>query len=191
MGRGSSHSSGGGIGGGGGGGKGNKEKGLELYRRFVEGESTDIHELFGVDSMYGRELTPDEQAIRDLETVFSPAESDMVVYKGMPVTDEDIEQIRSGSYNNKTISSTTFSKAAAETYADNADGEYTLPMTMKIKIKKGTKVADARKILGKGGMKEFEQEVTVWKGTKWKFSNLKEHIDRYGDTRYTVDVIVN
>lgn len=175
MGRGSSHSNGGG---GAKRKKGNRENGLELYRQFVEGGSFDIHRKLGYDPMFDRLIDPDSQVARDLESVFSPAETDINVYKGFPATDAQLDQIRSGSFSNPTISSTTTSKAAAHHYADG-DPEYTTPVMMNVTIKKGTKIANARKLLGNNGMKAFEQEVTVWKGTKWNFGKLKPSGDGY------------
>ena len=170
--------------------RGDRSKGIELYRQFVEGGSLDIHRKLGFDAMSGMLIKADAKAERDLESVFSPAESDIQAYKGLPVTEEDLERIRSGSFKNPTISSTTTSKVTAQDYANNADYEMTVPLTMNIRIKKGVKIANARKLLGSGGMKGYEKEITVWKGTTWSYRNLVRHENSYGDEYYTVDVVV-
>lgn len=167
------------------------QKGRELYSRFVEGGSYEIHRLFGMDIMTGEPTQADIKAMRAMESVFSPTKTDLQVYKGLPITEEGLDIIRQGEMTNQLISSTSKSKVTAQSYSVSDDeDESVTPLLMNITIKKGVKVADTQEILGTDGMKGFEQEVTVWKGTKWKFSNLRENVTRYGDTSYTVDVIV-
>ena len=173
----------------GGGGNGNKENGLELYRQFVEGGSYDIHKKLGYDPFTGEEIAVDRNAARDIDSVFEAAQSDIVTYKGMAVTDEVLDQIASGTYKNRTISSTSMSKVTAESYAANADFEFTSPLLMNIKIKKGTRVANAQKLLGNSGMKGFEREITEGRNTNWKFKNLRT-VSKGGDDYYVVDVVV-
>lgn len=173
----------------GGGSGANKENGLELYRQFVEGGSYDIHKKLGYDPFSGETTTVDKNAARDIDSVFEAAQSDIVTYKGMAVTDEVLGQIQSGTFHNRSISSTSMSKITAESYAANADFEFTSPLLMNIRVKKGTRVANAQKLLGKGGMKSFEKEITIGRNTTWKFKNLRT-IDRGGDDYYIVDVVV-
>lgn len=173
----------------GGGSGGNKENGLELYRQFVNGGSYDIHKKLGYDPFTGETTAVDKNAAKDIDSVFEAAQSDIITYKGMAATDEMIEQIRSGTYQNRTLSSTSMSKVAAEHYASNADFEFTSPLLMNIKIKKGTRVANAQNLLGSGGMKSFEKEITVGRNTTWKFKNLRT-VTKHGEDHYIVDVVV-
>ena len=56
-------------------------------------------------------------------------------------------------------------------------------------ITKGTPVADARKILGEGGMRTMEKEITVGRNASYTYSNLQKHGS--GDDAYwTVDAVV-
>lgn len=167
-----------------------RENGLELYRRFVEGESAEIHEMLGYNSMTGTSTQINEKAARDIDSVFSPANSDMIVYKGLPVTEADIARISNGTYKNPTISSTTTSRSTAQTYAENADFEFTSPLMMNIRVKRGTQIADAQKLLGSSGMKGFEKEITIGRNTTWRFKNLRSTI-RDEDVYWTVDVTVS
>ena len=168
-----------------------RENGLELYRKFVEGGSPEIHEMLGYDSINSRPSGQiNEKAARDLDSVFSPASSDMLVYKGMPVTEADLARISNGTYRNPTISSTSTSKTTAEFYAGNADFEFTSPLTMNIRVKRGTRIADAQKLLGTTGMKNFEKEITIGRNTTWNFKNLRSTI-RDEEIYWTVDVTVS
>ena len=146
---------------------------VELYRRFIEGDAFSIH-------------TADESTKRELDKVFAAATQDMHVYKGIPI-DENEVNMRGLQQAIKSYSSTSMSKVTAEYYADTAYdiGESMVPVVVNMIIKKGTPIADARKILGNGGMREFEKEITVGRGVEYSYSNLR----MVGD-RWYVDAVV-
>ena len=107
------------------------------------------------------------------------------------MTKDEIKKLKGESVN-KSFASTSYDRFTAKDYADKAfDSEEGLyAVFMNVKVKKGTPIADTRKLLGTSGMKGYEKEVTIGRNTKWKYSNLKR-ITRDGDVMYTVDVEVS
>ena len=150
--------------------------GLELYRRFVEGGSYDIH-------------TASEQTKQALDKVFTPAPEDMVVYKGIPANYADLDNLESLI---QSYSSTTVDSLVAQDYANRAYdiGENFVPIKATITIEKGTPIADTRKLLGTGGMKAYEKEITIGRNVNYSYSNLRVHNEGEDDEYYTVDIRV-
>ena len=158
---------------------------IDLYRQFIEGGSYDIH-------------TASESTKRQLDKVFTPAERDMHVYKGMVIYEDDANM--SGMQHAiESYSSTSESRRTAVDYADRAfdlQDEWEMghtgvidkpvtPLIVNLTIKKGTPIADARKLLGSGGMRQFEKEITVGRKVQYSYSNLR----RVGDY-WQVDAVV-
>lgn len=169
-----------------------KERGMELYRRFVEGGSTEIHVMAGVDPIHEYAYNPknvDEDAMRALDSVFKPAGEKLHVYKGFPMSDEDIDNLHDGV--NHTLSSTSTSKAAAKHYMENAYELDMNPVFMDIEVDADVPVADAQKLLGNDGMKAFEKEITIGRNVRYEYSEPELMEDDYGDEWYYVKVKIH
>ena len=154
-----------------------KEEGMELFRHFVEGGSMDIHELAGY-GMYGgewREEDVNEEKMRQLDSVFTPTEEELHVYKGQPMTEEQIQDIMEhGGFFNYSLSSTSTDWHTAVDYMRNADEDFgTKPVYMEITVEKGVPVADVQELLGTGGMKAYEKEITIGRNVQWEVTDTK------------------
>ena len=173
------------------------KEGLELYRTFIEGGSGEIHEIAGFQmGNYINGYNPqnaDKKKLKELDTVFHPAEEEMSVYKGTWF-DNDTKKYITGQSVNHSLSSTTLSKMVADQYSYRAyevDGNGTAyPVIQKITIEKGVPIADARKLLGTDGMKAFEQEITIGRETVWYYGDLVKVTDEFGNVHYEQNVIV-
>ena len=172
-----------------------KENGMKLYQKFIEGGSSEVHKALGVDMLGGGKYDPeavDEKAARDIDTVFTPSSGAKPLYKGLPMTQEEIDDIKNGkAFLNPTISSTSSDVNTARDYASNAyETEDQIPVVMKIKVEDGTPVADARQLLGNSGMKGYEKETTVGRNTEWKYGKVK-NVGDDDDPFYEVEVTVS
>ncbi len=150
--------------------------GLDLYRRFIEGGSYEIHQA-------------SEQIKRQVDSVFTPAAEDMVVYKGIVANYSDLDNLQSMI---QSYSSTTLDRNVAIDYADRAldTGEDFVPIRATITVEKGTPIADTRKLLGTSGMKAYEKEITIGRNVQYNYSNLQVHNEGKDDEYYTVDIRV-
>lgn len=150
--------------------------GLDLYRKFIEGGSYEIH-------------TASEQTKRQLDRIFTPATEDMVVYKGIVANYSDLDNLQSLI---QSYSSTTIDENVAKDYADKAldTGEDFVPIRATITVEKGTPIVDTRKLLGTGGMKAYEKEITIGRNVQYDYSNLKVHNEGEDDEYYTVNIHV-
>ena len=170
-----------------------RREGIELLRRFVEGESVDIHRLAGVNAMMGfryDESKVDEESMRKLDSVFEPAKQEMYLYKGMPMTYEEIMSLE-GKHLNHTVSSTTTDEHTANDYAEKAADQETLfPVKLNITVEEGTPIADVQELLGTEGMKAFEKEITIGRNVVWEYGEPTVRTDKYGDEYYEVNVRV-
>lgn len=171
-----------------------KENGVDLYKKFVEGKSDKIHNLLGVNMISGGNYSAEsvnKEAAAAIDSVFTPSTKDMTLYKGLPMTEEMIDDIKNGkTYTNRTLSSSTTDRHTADDYASNAyNTEDLIPVVMKIKLKEGTPVADAQKILGSSGMKGYEKEITVGRNTDWEYGGIK-NVGTEDDPYYEVEVTV-
>ena len=161
-------------------GKASKSSGgltnIELYRTFTEGESDQIHNASEADK-------------RVLDTLFKPATSDMNLYKGLAVTEQDLQNLNDVI---KSYSSTTKDKAVATDYANRAwdIGENYFPLIANVKVMKGTPIVDTLATLGPGGMHNFEKEVTIGRNANYSYNNLKVHNKGQDDEYYTVDITI-
>lgn len=167
-----------------------KKEGIELYKKFIEGGSLEIHEKAGYNMLgvYDKSNV-NEKEMKLLDNIFDPAKNDIKVYKGVNASEFDLEIFEQGKKKiNYTLSSTTTEKSVAEFYSTQS--EEMIPVIQNITIKKGTPIADARQLLGKEGMRSFEKEITISRNAEESYSNLKLHEDKYGDEYYTVDVII-
>ena len=173
----------------------NRKEGLELLRTFVEGGSAEIHELSGYD-IFG-DFHPDlvnKEKLKILDSVFSPAKKEHVVYKGIGLTSGEIKKYDNGKFLNDRISSTSKKKSTAFFYMDNVfdaqdENPDLCPVLFKIKIEKDTPVADIQKLFGKKGMKGFEDEITIGRKTEWNFGKFVKK-ERFGDEYFEVEVAV-
>lgn len=151
----------------------NKAEAIELYRKFIEGHAYEIHE-------------GSEENKKKLDKLFEPLEKTTTLYKGIPVTEDDLDNLDNLI---QSYSSTSVNETVARDYADNAydlDGEYA-PLIVTFTAEKGTPVLDARKMLGTGGMRGYEKEITIGRNVKYEFGEPKLHIDKNGDAYYTVE----
>ena len=163
-----------------------KYDGMKLFKTFVEGGSSDIHSLagyIGFDGGYDP-AKANERAMKELDKMFTPAQKEMKVYKGVPMTESEIRSTSNSVSVNHSLSSTSESKTTANWYSEKADYETTLPVVMDISIEKGVPIADVQKILGGSGMKSFEKEITVGREVEWHYSKFIPHKDSYGDIDY-------
>ena len=171
-----------------------RNKGLELYRTFIEGGSSQIHAMAGYVPFgggYNPALVNDEQ-MRLLDTVFEPATEELHRYKGSPMTDEEIEQLKNGGFINHTLSSTTTDVKTAEFYMGNASEELgTKPVLMDITVEPGVPIADARALLGNDGQKAFEKETTIGRNVEWEVKSVKLTQDKFGDEYYIANVVIH
>ena len=157
----------------------NKENGLSLYKQFIEGEADVIHKLLGVDMVNNEQYDPDmvdEQAAKDIDSIFTPAEKPITVYKGMPLYESQLEDIKTGNvFQNPTLSSTSKNFRTAQDYADRAYdiGDDLTPVFLKIRIEPGTPIVDTTDTLGTSGMKGYEQEITIGRNTEWIYENVE------------------
>lgn len=170
-----------------------KKEGLELYAKFIKGGSGDIHELAGYNEMKFGEYDPkkaNEEKLKALDTVFTPAKEEKVVYKGTPMTEDQINAMSGKEIVVHSYSSTSKDLYVAQDYAHKADDyEEFYPVYANIKIEKDVPIADTLEVLGGGGMRNYEQEITIGRETVWEYSKFKKHGDD-DEAYYTVDVIV-
>lgn len=171
-------------------------KGLELYRHFIDGGMYDIHKLAGIEPFTGDFQTVhpefrDEEKLKLLDLVFSPCKSDMIVYKGIPLSEDAIKSY-SSKYFSRTVCSTTTKLSTANFYATNGDEELFNPLIITITIKAGTPIAIPLKLLGEGGMKNMEQEVTIGRDVWFEYKNFRQDPNSDEDyPYYLVDAIVH
>lgn len=172
------------------------EKGLELYRHFIEGGSYDTHKLAGIEPFTGDYQTihpefRDEKKLKLLDLVFTPCEKDIVVYNGTPVTEDQMDSFKS-KYFSRTICSTTTEYSAADFYATSGDEEICNPLIIRILIKAGTPIAVPLKLLGEGGMKNMEKEITIGRDVWFEYKNFRMDPNSDEDyPYYLVDAIVH
>lgn len=162
-----------------------KKQGLDLYKVFIEGGSTNIHRLAGYKD-FGGGYDPklvDEEKMRLLDSVFTPAKEEMHLYKGNPMTQGEIDAIlTNGGFFNHTLSSTSTSDKTAHWYMDNASEDFgTLPVYMDIRVEPGVPIADAQALLGNDGMKAFEKEITIGRNVEWALEGTRTIFDSAGD----------
>lgn len=151
---------------------------LNLYSAFINGNSNEIHRAAESDKV-------------KLDSVFTPAKESVTVYKGMAVSEEDIQNL---SNINNSYSSTSFSRTTSVDYANRAYDmdEGFIPLVLTVHVAKGTPVANARELLGEGGMRSFEQELTIGRHANWTYTNLRRQYDSVLDEYYyTADAYVS
>lgn len=181
-------------------GKELKEKGLEYLDVWRNGGIADVHSWAGYSVTSDDFLASyadskvDEAKMKALDSVFTPAKEEMTVYRGASMSAEEIERLSDKSHVVRTLSSTSKSSVVAEDYASRALdidwGEF-YPVELNIKVEKGTPVADIGKLLDtEGHMSAYEKEITIGRNVEWEYGKMKKQIDRFGDERYTCDVIV-
>ena len=177
-----------------------KEKGLEYLDVWRNGGIIDVHSWAGYNAMSDDFLASytsskvDEAKMKALDSVFTPAKEEMTVYRGASMSAEEIERLSDKSHVIRTLSSTSKSSVVAEDYASRALdmdwGEY-YPVELSIKVEKGTPVADIGKLLDtEGHMSAYEKEITIGRNVEWEYGKMEKQIDRFGEERYTCDVIV-
>lgn len=158
-------------------GKMNGSSSIDLYRKFIEGQSYAIHE-------------GSEKDKKELDKLFKPSEKEMTVYKGIPVTQADLNNL---SQIVTSYSSTSLDNNVAKDYASRAydleDGDY-VPLQIEYSVAKGTPIVDTRKTLGTTGMKSYEKEITIGRNVVYKYDKPVKHIDKHGDEYYTVKAYV-
>lgn len=168
---------------------------IEAYRLFTEGGSGYIHAVIFKGTKGNNQFTSVfynakyKNYPKAIDKIMAPAEQDIHVYKGLPISKEEISKMK-GIKTNISYASSSISKVTAESYKDRAydlDDDSVVPLLMNITIKKGTPVADARKILGSDGMHGFEKEITIGRNTKLNYKNLRKVQTTIGP-EYVVDV---
>lgn len=167
------------------------KRGIDLYRNFVEGGSSDINGINSNAPILG------ESDLKALDSVFKPLDRDIVTYKGMPdfltylkeKTGQPLHKMIGESFIDKFYSSTSKLKSTAEEYAANAFEQGVTPSLITFNIKKGTPVADTIKTLGESGMKGFEQEITLRRNVRYTIkSAARKKID--GEVYYMFEIDV-
>jgi hypothetical protein len=182
------------------------QEGLELYASFINAgdlkptyTSADIHRFAGYNPFVVGEYDAakaDIEKLRALDTVFVPAKNEGIKYKGSSMTKETIDRLNGHKDLRHSYSSTTLDKTVARDYADRAydinewSEDVVYPVIETIRIDDGVPIANTLEILGEGGMRNFEKEITIGRETIWEYGKFEKHGSDDDDIYYTVDVFI-